>query len=229
MDPRQENLLKLIIEEYVETAEPVGSKFLVEKAGLDVSDATVRNEMRDLEEAGYLTHPHTSAGRIPTESGYRYYVGHIMMPGVAKKSDARSLQAIREDITETETAIKQAGKYTADRVNGAVIIAFDENSVYYTGISYLFEQPEFRDHAQAVTISQVFDHCEEHIGEIYEAVANEEDVQILIGESNPLGKACSLVVTPFASGAEGLFVIVTPLRTNYARNIGLARYIHELF
>ena len=66
------------LENYLETAEPVGSSFLVEAEGLELSGATIRNEMRDLEEQGFLTHPHTSAGRIPTELGYKYYIKNII-------------------------------------------------------------------------------------------------------------------------------------------------------
>ena len=80
LETRKEKILGLIVDSYTQNAEPVGSKFLVEECGLEVSGATVRNEMRDLEEQGYLTHPHTSSGRMPTEIGYQYYVEHIMKP-----------------------------------------------------------------------------------------------------------------------------------------------------
>ena len=73
MTERKIKLLKLIIENYIKTAEPIGSKFLANSGDLDVSAPTVRNEMRELESEGFLTHPHTSAGRIPTEEGYRFY------------------------------------------------------------------------------------------------------------------------------------------------------------
>jgi heat-inducible transcriptional repressor len=78
LTPRQEKILRGIITEYVRTAVPVGSEYLVQRCDLGVSAATVRNEMAILEEKGYLVHPHTSAGRIPTDKGYRYYVEHLM-------------------------------------------------------------------------------------------------------------------------------------------------------
>jgi heat-inducible transcriptional repressor len=77
LDPRSEQILRAVIDEYVATAEPVGSQTLVERYGLGVSSATVRNVMAELEQAGYLTHPHTSAGRVPTDAGYRLYVASI--------------------------------------------------------------------------------------------------------------------------------------------------------
>ncbi len=78
LTPRQETILELVVREFVNTAEPVGSKRLVEAYRLDISPATVRNEMKRLESLGYLTHPHTSAGRVPTHKGYRYFVQHLL-------------------------------------------------------------------------------------------------------------------------------------------------------
>ncbi len=78
LTPRQETILELIIREFVSTAEPVGSQRLVQAYGLDFSSATVRNEMKRLERMGYLSQPHTSAGRVPTHLGYRYFVQHLL-------------------------------------------------------------------------------------------------------------------------------------------------------
>src|SRR5438270_1950860 len=78
LSERQGDLLRRVVEEYVATGQPVGSKNLVERAGLAVRPSTVRNELAELERLGLLTHPHTSAGRIPTERGYRYYVDRLL-------------------------------------------------------------------------------------------------------------------------------------------------------
>ena len=78
LTPRQREILRRVVEEYVATGQPVGSKTLVERAGLDVSSSTVRNELAELESIGLLTHPHTSAGRVPTEAGYRFYADELL-------------------------------------------------------------------------------------------------------------------------------------------------------
>ena len=75
---RQREILIRVVEEYVATGQPVGSKHLVERAGMRVSPATVRNELAELERFGLLSHPHTSAGRVPTDRGYRYYVDRLL-------------------------------------------------------------------------------------------------------------------------------------------------------
>ncbi len=220
MDQRKENLLKLIIENYIDSAEPVGSKFLVEEAALDVSGATVRNEMRELEEAGYLTHPHTSAGRIPTESGYRYYVERLMGTTPAKKLDVKKLETLAK-----ADGLKSVGKYVADATESAVIIALNRNSVYYTGISYLFAQPEFQDYAHTVRMSEIFDHCEDHIDELYEAV-EKTATRVLIGQENPLGGACTLFATRLPQGK--LFAVMAPLRTAYVRTLQLVEAVKAI-
>src|SRR5216117_2097497 len=78
LSERQGNILRRVVEEYVATGQPVGSKRLVERAGLGVSPSTVRHELAELERFGLLTHPHTSAGRIPTEAGYRFYADSLL-------------------------------------------------------------------------------------------------------------------------------------------------------
>src|SRR3954451_11461594 len=78
LTPRQQEILRRVVEEYVSTGQPVGSKTLVENAGLTAAASTVRGELAELEALGLLTHPHTSAGRVPTESGYRYYADELL-------------------------------------------------------------------------------------------------------------------------------------------------------
>src|SRR2546422_11765722 len=88
---RKAAVLHTIVEEYVRTGEPVGSETIAEHAGLGVSSATIRNEMAALEELGYLTHPHTSAGRIPTDLGYRRYVDSLPAGGRLRDAQRRAI------------------------------------------------------------------------------------------------------------------------------------------
>jgi len=104
LTPRQQMILGLVVHEFVRTATPVGSRALVERYGLNVSSATVRNEMAQLEELGYLTHPHTSAGRVPTYQGYRYFVERLLreteLPPAERRTIAHQFQQVRRDIEE---------------------------------------------------------------------------------------------------------------------------------
>ena len=92
LSERQRTILRLVVEDYVAAGQPVGSKNLVEQAGLGVSPSTVRNELAELERLGLLTHPHTSAGRVPTESGYRIYVDELLQRP-ASRAGGRDLRA----------------------------------------------------------------------------------------------------------------------------------------
>ena len=225
MNSRKEQLLQLIIEEYVDSTEPVGSQFLIESSDLEWSAATVRNEMRELEDTGYLTHPHTSAGRIPTEAGYRYYVDHLMSASSPKKSVARRLQEslrMSESFTEEPKAV---AKQVSELAGAAVIIALDPDTVYYTGLGNLFSQPEFFDSVRAIDISSEFDHCEEHIESIFDAV-EQDQTTVLIGSEHEFGADCSLVATRL--GSEALMAIVAPMRMRYAQSVGLMNFLRDL-
>lgn len=225
MEARQEDILKLVVEQYVESAEPVGSKFLAEKTNLGVSGATLRNEMRDLEESGFLTHPHTSAGRLPTEAGYRYYVEHLMRPVALKQSAQNNLDHIAETEPDMTNRLKTTARYAAEYSGNAVIAVWNADSFYYTGLSYLFAQPEFQEYVHVVHMSAMFDECEDRLDDIFGA-APEGGVSVLIGSKNPLGRFCSAVVS--RPNESQMVAIVGPMRMRYADTVALSRYIHEL-
>ena len=108
---RKKRILRAIIDNYIESAEPVGSKTIAESSGLDVSSATVRNEMADLEAMGYLEQPHTSSGRIPSPKGYRLYVNELMGDyRLSVQETQRINQALRMKMQELDRVIDQAGR-----------------------------------------------------------------------------------------------------------------------
>ncbi len=104
LDERKTAILKAVVREYIETAQPVGSGHVARAQDVRVSPATIRNEMAVLEQEGYLIQPHTSAGRIPTDKGYRYFVDHLTTPG---HLDAARAEEVREFFTTTHRAVEQ--------------------------------------------------------------------------------------------------------------------------
>lgn len=224
MEIRQENLLKLVIESFIRTAEPVGSKFLVSEYELDMSDATVRNELRELEEAGYLTHPHTSAGRIPTEVGYKLYVEKLMTPAVASKKVRGEFEEIART-AQGDEGIKLASKTLAEEMQNAVIVAFGRDRVYYTGLSGLFAQPEFRNADYTINASAMFDQAEDLMGTLFERVTAPGPA-IFVGSDNPLGNQFSLVSLRLPH--DIIINIMGPLRLDYAKGQSLMNLILEL-
>jgi len=107
LGPRKSAVLHAIVEEFVRSGEPVGSETIAERAGIGVSSATIRNEMAALEELGYLTHPHTSAGRIPTDIGYRHYVDSLPAGGRLRDAQRRAIASyFAEAILDLEEVLK---------------------------------------------------------------------------------------------------------------------------
>jgi len=142
---RHEEVLEIIIKRYIETAEPISSRFVSRRLGL--SSATIRNVMADLEDTGFITHPHTSAGRMPTDKGYRYYIDSLMRirklnEGIIKMIDNQYHHAVRslEDVLEkTSHLISNLTNYVG------ITLYPGYERIYLDGASHIIEQPEFKD------------------------------------------------------------------------------------
>ena len=120
---RQKFLLTLVIHEYIKTAQPIGSRHLVDRYKLEMSPATVRNEMGLLTERGYLRQPHTSAGRVPTEEGYRYFVGRLVqqtdLPITTRRTISHQFYQSRQDV---EQWLRLAASVLAHQSRGASLV-----------------------------------------------------------------------------------------------------------
>lgn len=121
LDERKKKILQAIIRNYLETGEPVGSRTISKYTDLNLSSATIRNEMADLEELGYIVQPHTSAGRIPTDKGYRLYVDTMMEEKDKEVQDMKDLLLEKED--KMESLLKQVAKVLAENTNYATMIS----------------------------------------------------------------------------------------------------------
>lgn len=225
---RKKYLLDTLIKEYIKTATPVSSGILVEKYKLDISPATVRNEMMELEDEGYIYQPHTSAGRVPTEAAYVLFLAGL---GEAKKK--KSLKESETKLLEQlfkpeEAAFKQTAKAIAELSDAAVFWAFHKNDLYYTGLSNLFSQPEFKQVNAVCDASGIIDRLEEIIDDIFEDLP--VGGQILIGSKNPFGNFLSVVLVKYKhNNQNSLFGILGPMRMDYSRNLALVEFIKEQF
>ena len=119
LDERKEKILKAIIQNYLETGEPVGSRTISKYSDLKLSSATIRNEMSDLEELGYIIQPHTSAGRIPSDKGYRFYVDQLIHEKETEVTQVRDMVIQRVD--RVELLLKQMAKLLASNTNYATL------------------------------------------------------------------------------------------------------------
>lgn len=221
MDKRKEIILNTIIKEHVKTGAPVGSGILVKKYKLDISPATVRNEMSALEEEGYIIQPHTSADRIPTELAYKFYIENL---GNRKLNESVSRSIDDTFDRDNEQSFREVAKALADISGGAVFWAFHKHNLYYTGISNLFQQPEFKQLDLIYDISAIIDRFDEIVDEIFEDMNVGENV--LVGEDNPFGAFCGTIIGKYKhEDKTGLFGMLGPMRMNYEKNLSIVNYI----
>lgn len=229
MEERKEKILYTIIREHIKTGAPVGSSILVEKYKLNISPATVRNEMVELEDEGYIIQPHTSAGRVPTEKAYKLYLEKINLDQekITSKTELQELKELTNSIGQKdEGGFKEAAKILSSLSSNAVFWAFHRHNIYYTGISKLFQQPEFSQVDLIYDISTIIDRIDEIINRIFNDIKLGEHV--LIGSDNPFGNFCSTVMAKYKlNDNTGLFGIIGPMRMNYERNLGLVKFINN--
>ncbi|QQS64499.1 HTH domain-containing protein [Candidatus Saccharibacteria bacterium] len=218
---RQKKILASIIEQYAEVASPVGSQLLAKVFG--VSSATIRAEMAELEELGFIAQPHTSAGRVPTDKGYRYYVNSITEGGEQPVLDSRSNRALSARVGgggSNERIIRNAVDTLVELTHN-LSLATIGNQLYMSGLSNLFGQPEFVSPRQVQEVARLLDNIEPWLRE----AAPNEPLNVFIGHENPIGRSAgaSLIISRFRSPySDRSFIgVVGPTRQNYREVMSL--------
>lgn len=179
---RQVEILKSLIEEYIETAEAVGSETLEKKHNLSASPATIRNEMVRLTDLGYLKKPHVSAGRIPTPMGMKFYVKQLMKEKDLSVTEEVSLKEKVWDLREKERDfLKEVTKTLADRTKTLAIVTTNEGEMFCAGYSNILDMPEFFDIDLTKNLLSVVDEVE-YLKNIFLGQADDNEVHILLGE-----------------------------------------------
>src|SRR3972149_5581815 len=143
---RQKQLLREIIESYIETGVPVGSETIEKESNMGVSPATIRNEMVKLTALGYLRQPHTSAGRIPTSMGMKFYVDQLMEERSLSLQDEVSIkEELGEQKEHFNKLLRHTAKVLADQTHSLALATDEENDVYAAGMANILDMPEFYD------------------------------------------------------------------------------------
>ncbi len=226
MTERQTQILAAIIEQYAEIASPVGSVTLAKLFG--VSSATIRSEMAKLEELGLITQPHTSAGRIPTDQGYRFYVNRL---NEAHEQQApqldRSARAIEARVSgagnRADRAIRSAVDSLVDLTQNLGLATIGDE-LYMNGIGNLFSQPEFLQGNHVQAVARLLDNLEPWLRE----AAPNEPLNVYIGGENPIGKSsgATLIISRFRSPySDSSYIgVLGPTRQSYGRVMRLVRH-----
>lgn len=228
MTERQRAILGAIIEQYAEIAVPVGSVILAKL--FNVSSATIRSEMARLEDMGLIMQPHTSAGRIPTDQGYRMYVNslteaHANEPqGMQLDRSARAIEArVNTYGNQADRAIRSAVDSLVDLTQNLGLATIGDE-LYMNGIGNLFSQPEFMNGTHVQAVARLLDNLEPWLRE----AAPNEPLNVYIGAENPIGKTSgsTLIISRFRSpySDHSYIGVLGPTRQSYGKVMRLVRH-----
>lgn len=228
---RQKKILKAIIEEYIDTADLVGSETLEKKYELGISPATIRNEMAILTEAGFLKKPHSSAGRSPTSFALKYYINELMeKKSLSTKDEVSVKEKIWDSRMEFNKLLKEATKALAEKTKMLALATTDKKELYYAGAYQILDMPEFFDIDVTRMALSLLDE-EVKICDLLTRAINEDPIHILFGEEAGLEflEPCGFVYTHFQSGPRsGAIGVLGPARINYSYVIPVIEYFGDL-
>jgi heat-inducible transcriptional repressor len=232
MTERQAQLLRIIIEEYVKTAEVVGSEYIVNKYNLGVSPATVRNEMAALTNEGYLEQPHTSAGRAPTALGMRYYIQELMEEQeIPVVSEVSIKQRLWQERHELENLLRNAALALAEETKEMAIAMTDNGKVYTAGAANILDNPEFYDIELTRAVLSLIDQYDT-LASIFGQDRSDHQVRVLVGTESglPYLAPCSIVYRHFdlGRGRVGTLSVIGPARLSYPTIIPTVRYFSDV-
>jgi transcriptional regulator of heat shock response len=220
---RQEDILDSLVSEYIKLAQPIGSQYLEERYNFGVSPATIRNELQALSKYGYLAQPYTSAGRVPTDKGYRFFVD-----GVSKR---KKLQASKkwEEIFEQEVtdALEFAAfgaRALASESSGLAAMYLDNASLFFKeGWEDMLQEPEFEEQDSIKSFTRFLNDFEKKVA----TMPLQDGIQVFIGRENPFSKVTDFSIMiaecDFPEQGRGKVALLGPKRMAYPKNIHLLK------
>ncbi len=230
---RQIEILKAIIEEYIETADAVGSETLEKKHNLSASPATIRNEMVKLAEMGYIKKPHSSAGRVPTPVGMKFYVRELM-----KEKELSTVEEVRlkaqvwDHRARMQRFLKEVTRTLASKTGALAIVTTNEGDLYSSGYANILDMPEFYDIDITRNLLSTIDEYE-YFRELFSSVPpDDEEIHILLGEDlgSRLRGPYGFVYTHYRTSSDlaGEVGVMGPVRLNYTSVVPTVRYFADL-
>lgn len=229
---RQTQLLKTIIDEYIETAEAVGSESLDKKHNLGVSPATIRNEMVSLTKAGYLKQPHTSAGRIPTPTAMKFYIDQLMEEKkMSLVDEVKAKEEVWDSRDDVDELMDEATHALAQRTHSLAVAALKDKKdrFWQAGHSYIFQNPEFSDLLVCQNLFSIFEEMDK-LDRLFFGFGT-SPLEVLFGEELGMPELAptGIISTHFnIKGKPGALGIIGPARADYATMIPVLRYFGNL-
>lgn len=230
MERRHAHLLQGVVEEYIATGVPVGSARLGQLLGLRVSPATIRGALRELEEEGFLEQPHTSAGRVPTDNGYRYYVNSVRLPELSEQARERLERLVGAYSALYPSPALAAAKLLAVLSSATAVGGWiGDQDIHGAGLSHAFEETGQEETAREIL--SMLDEIESTAEQF--AQAAHESMQVYIGHENPVieGEHTSVLVRVVGTehSGEAVLLLIGPKRMPYRRNMQVLNGVASLF
>ena len=230
LSERQRQLLKLILEEYIESADPISSGFLVDKFNLNLSAATIRNEMAKLIQLGFLQKQHVSAGRVPTYISYKLYIDELMdIEEIPLATEVHLKQNLLIQEKEIERVLREAAVSLAKATGYLCVISTEDGGLQSGGAINVLNYKEFFDIKVSKAVLELLDEYD-----ILLEIINErefDDLDILIGEDfkraifYPVGAVVQKIKV---AAKNGYITVLGPSRMNYKKTIPAVKYLKEI-
>lgn len=230
---RQTEILKVLITEYTETGEPIGSEILEKKYKLGVSPATIRNEMVQLAKKGYLKKEYFSSGRLPSAKGFRFYIKNLMKEKTLTTTDEVSYKnSIWDERENLDKLLSHAVKVLADRTGLLSLAATNTGELYYAGVGNLLGIQEFLNLELSRSLFERLDEMKYWVKVLDRMNALEDDIYFMLGEedfSDPILESCASIFGDFSEGnLQGLIGVVGPKRMQYEILTPQVKYFSHL-
>jgi transcriptional regulator of heat shock response len=221
LTPRQEDILDSLVSEYIRFAQPIASQYLEERYDFGVSPATIRNELQTLSEEGYLEQPHTSAGRVPTDRGYRFFVDG----GSKKEKSQRPKQwedVFEKEVTDALEFAAYTARVLANESSGLAALYMESASLFFKeGWEDMLQEPEFEEQGSIKSFTRFLNDFEKNVA----SMSLGDGIKVFIGRENPFSKVTdfSIMVAEcdFPERGRGLVALLGPKRMAYSKNMHL--------
>jgi len=230
---RQGKILASVIYEYTKSGEPVSSSLIASKHYPEVSSATIRNEMLDLEKRGFLIKPHISAGRIPSDKGLRYFVDNLLQLRELSQKEQKRLEMEMLKLQAQNARLSRSVAKLLSLASQCLALSglVDRREFYDFGMHTLLKDENFKKLDEVSKISAALDFLDLKIEKLTRAIGNDE-VKIFIGEENPIEemRQCSMIASPYLleTGERGIVAVIGPKRMRYGRNRNLVDFMRKL-
>ncbi len=232
---RQQRVLEIVVEEYINLGEPISSHHIEEKYDLGVSPATIRNDLKSLVEKGYLNQPHTSAGRVPSDKGYRYFVNKLLKVKQQlhqNKNLEKRIRSIERRMDDQFKFLRELTGFLAGLSSSLTYSYLEDGDIFWKeGFEETLHLPEFEDVKKIYSFLSLVKEFESKFEKEFVNEVNNNQVRIYIGEESPLkNKDFSIIVScyPLSKNKKGFLAILGPKRMHYDKNINLINSLVKL-